>query len=365
MSSFARRLRPLDSLASGNNRPGPQRGDRLGVPIERMIDRCDVYVDGVNLPGHYTYDTALKEVRSRGEGFVWLAIHGPDSAQMARIAKAYGLHELTLEDVITAHQRPKLERYDDQLFLVVRQVKYMDHETVTDANEIIETAEIQMVVGADFIITVRHGDLSDVRPVRRRLEADPLILARGPMSVAHAIADSVVDHYLEVAQELEKDIAEMEEQVFTPRSMVDIEQIYMLKREVLEMLHTVEPLGVALRALVTDHKDLVSKQQRNYFRDVLDHQIVANDRVGNFDDMLSSLIQAAAAKISVQQNTDMRKISAWVAVAALPTMIAGIYGMNFENMPELGMRYGYYYVLAFIALACTILLVIFRRNKWL
>jgi magnesium transporter len=181
----------------------------------------------------------------------------------------------------------------------------------------------------------------------------------------HAIADHVVDTYLEVTDLVEYDIDSMEENVFSPTSTTDIEHIYMLKREVVEMRRAVSPLTLALQRMGTDHNDLISKEVRRYMRDVLDHNTQASDRITSYDEVLSSLVQAAVGKVSMQQNIDMRKISAWVAIAAVPTALAGIYGMNFDHMPELHQVWGYPAVLLVMATVCSVLYLTFRRNHWL
>jgi magnesium transporter len=181
----------------------------------------------------------------------------------------------------------------------------------------------------------------------------------------HAIADHVVDSYLDITDLIETDIDAMEEDIFSPRTQTNIECIYLLKREVVELRRAVAPLTLALQRMGTDHHDLISIEVRRYLRDVLDHNIQASDRIASYDEMLSSLVQAALGKVAMQQNVDMRKISAWVAIAAVPTMIAGIYGMNFDNMPELHWHYSYFVVLAVMAGVCTLLYRTFRHNDWL
>lgn len=339
-------------------------GSRLKVPAERAIERCAVYVDGNPLKGPFTYRSALEEVRRRGTGFVWLGLLEPDEQQMVDIARAYEVHELIVEDAVAAHQRPKLERYGDQLFFVVRSVFYNGHDSMKDAREIIETGEVQMIMGPDFIITVRHSQRSTISGLRKRIDEAPDDIALGPQSVAWYIADSIVDDYLRIVAELADDVDQLENQVFTPDSRFEIEHIYMLKREILEMRHSIDPLVPALKVLVSN-MDLVSKPIRSYFRDVLDHELVAVDMTASYDERLSALIDAGAAKISLQQNSDMRKISAWVGMAALPTMVAGIYGMNFDNMPELHTQYGYFVVLAIMGVLTAFMYWQLHRNNWL
>ncbi len=284
---------------------------------------------------------------------------------MDGVAECYGLHELMVEDAVHAHQRPKLERYDDVLFLVLRTISYVEHESVTTANEIVESGEIMVFLGRDFVITVRHGEHSGLSGVRRTLEKNPEQLALGPSAVLHAVADHVVDEYLEVTGSIERDVDAMEEEVFSPHHHVPIENIYLLKREVVELRRSVTPLSTPLNQLAQSSENPVPKAVRRYLRDVQDHHILVAERVAEFDEVLSSLVDAALARVTMQQNMDMRKISAWVAIAALPTMVAGIYGMNFDNIPELHWKYGYYMVVAVVAVACVGLFATFRKNDWL
>lgn len=322
-----------------------------------------MYIDGARLPGRFTHTAALAEVRERGSGFVWIGLHEPDAVQMADIAQTFGLHALAVEDAVRAHERPKLERYDDVVVTVMRTVAYVEHELHT-VSEIVETGEILVFTAPDFVVAVRHGEHSGLTGVRRELEADPARLRLGPGAVLHAVADHVVDTYLEVARAVEADVDAMEGEIFTPGSTIAIESIYQLKREVVEMRRAVTPLTVPLQMMIQPESPL-PKEIRRYLRDVGDHHAAVAERISDFDESLTSLIGAAHAKIAVQQSTDMRKISALAATFAVPTMIAGIYGMNFDNMPELHHSWGYPVVWIVILTICGALLVFFRRNKWL
>jgi magnesium transporter len=336
---------------------------RLRVPLSAYVVDCAVYVDGVRLPGRFTHDRALAEVRRRGEGFVWIGLHEPDADQITGIADVFGLHELAVEDAVHAHQRPKLERYDDTLFMVLKTVRYCGGETA--ALDVVETGEVMVFLGRDFVITVRHGDHSGLHGVRQRLEADPEQLALGPAAVLHAIADHVVDAYLAVTAAIEDDIDELERDVFTPRSAPDSERIYAMKREVLELRRAVVPLGGPLRKLTEGYSALVPHEVRSYFRDVDDHLVTVTERVAAFNELLTTLVDAALAKITMRQNGDMRKITSWVAIVSVPTMVAGIYGMNFQYMPGLGEHHGFATLLALTTVACLMLFRVFRRIQWL
>jgi magnesium transporter len=336
---------------------------RLRVPLSAYVVDCAVYVDGVRLPGRFTHDRALAEVRRRGDGFVWIGLHEPDQEQITGIAEVFGLHELAVEDAVHAHQRPKLERYDETLFMVLKTVRYCGGET--SALDVVETGEVMVFLGRDFVITVRHGDHSGLHDVRLRLEADPEQLALGPAAVLHAVADHVVDAYLAVTAAIEDDIDELERDVFTPRSAPDSERIYAMKREVLELRRAVVPLGSPLRKLTEGYSALVPHEVRSYFRDVDDHLVTVTERVAAFNELLTTLVDAALAKITMRQNGDMRKITSWVAIVSVPTMVAGIYGMNFEYMPGLGEHNGFATLLALTTVACLLLFRVFRRNQWL
>lgn len=341
----------------------------IHVPVARAMVDCGIYCEGVRLPGKYTHAAALNKVheleREGKDAFVWIGLHEPDEHQMQAVADVFGMHELAVEDAVHAHQRPKLERYDKSLFLVLKTVNYVEHASVALAREIVETGEIMIFVGPDFVVTVRHGEHSGLAGVRKKLDATPALLKLGPYAVMHAIADHVVDSYLDVTDLIEVDIDAMEEDIFSPKSKTNIECIYLLKREIVELRRAVAPLTLGLQRINTDHNDLISVEVRRYMRDVLDHNIQASDRIASYDEMLSSLVQAALGKVAMQQNIDMRKISAWVAIAAVPTALAGIYGMNFDHMPELHWTYGYPAVLLVMATVCVLLYRTFRHNHWL
>ena len=329
------------------------------------VVNCAAYVDGRPMPGCGGYVEALAEVRRRGEGFVWIGLYEPDDTQVSAIADTFQLHELAVEDVVHAHQRPKLERYGGTLFMVLKTVRYIEHDSPTTTNEIVETGEIMAFLGKDFIVTVRHGQHSELRNLRADLEAEPERLRAGPAAVLHAIADHVVDLYLEVVQAFETDIDVLESLVFAPRSLVGAEQMYLAKREIIELRHAVAPLAVPLRRLAEGYTSFVPEQVRSYFRDVEDHLHSVTERISGFDELLTTLVNATLAKVSLQQNNDMRKITSWAAIVAVPTMLVGVYGMNFDFMPELHWAFGYPIVMAVVLVVCLYLYRTFKRNKWL
>jgi magnesium transporter len=362
-------LRPAFKAASRGRLPSRNSHTsvlpRLRVPMSAYVVDCGVYVDGKRLPGRWTHDAAIDEVRERGDGFVWIGLHEPTDEQIEGIAETFGLHELVVEDAVHAHNRPKLERYDDTLFMVLKTVCYVGHAEPTTANEIVETGEVQAFVGRDFVVTVRHGRHSGLQQVRRALEEDPEQLALGPAAVLHAIADHVVDTYTDVVESIEDDIDEMEAEVFAPRSHMDPEQIYVMKREILELRRAVMPLLKPLHKITEGYSSLIPHDVRSYFRDVEDHLSGVAERVAGFNELLTTLVDAVLAKTSMRQNSDMRKITAYAALITVPTMFAGIYGMNFDFMPELHWRFGYPMLILLVVVLCGLLARNFRKNGWL
>jgi magnesium transporter len=339
------------------------------LSAQQAVVDCGIYVDGVRLPGTFTHEEArakVGELQLAGqEAFAWIGLHQPTEHQMQEVGDVFGLHPLAVEDAVQAHQRPKLERYDETLFLVLKTVNYVPHDSLVLSREIVETGEIMIFVNSDFVVTVRHGEHGRLTDVRNKMDLDPEHTRLGPFVVMHAIADYVVDNYLEVTHLMESDIDAIEEAAFAPDHRTQIEPIYEIKREVVELRRSVNPLSIPFARLQNEHKDLISKEVRRYLRDVGDHQNHAADQIASYDENLSSLVQAALARVEMQQNTDMRKISAWAGLLAVPTMIAGVYGMNFEYMPGLKWHWGYPTVLGVLVIVCALLYRNFRRRDWL
>jgi magnesium transporter len=339
------------------------------LPADHAVVDCGIYVDGERLPGTLTHAEArakVGELQLAGqEAFAWIGLHEPTEQQMQEVGGVFGLHPLAVEDAVHAHQRPKLERYDETLFLVLKTVNYVPHDSLVLAREIVQTGEIMIFVNGDFVVTVRHGEHGGLSDVRKRMDSDPEHMRLGPFAVMHAIADNVVDHYLDVTNLMATDIDAIEEVAFAPGHRTEIEPIYLLKREVVELRRCVNPLSVPFARLQTEHRDLISKEVRRYLRDVSDHHAHAADQIASYDENLSSLVQAALARVEMQQNTDMRKISAWAGLLAVPTMIAGIYGMNFEYMPILKWHWGYPTIMALMVIIWVLLYRNFRRRDWL
>jgi magnesium transporter len=323
-----------------------------------MIVDCAVYENGHRRDGKVGIEEAYRAAHEP-EAFVWIGLSEPTPEEFDSLEREFELHELAVEDAIKAHQRPKLEVYGNTVFLVLKTARYVDPE------EVVELGEIGVFLGDGFIISVRHGVASPLPEVRRTLEAEPGRLKYGPGAVLHAILDRVVDDYQPAIHGLANDIEEVEEEVFSPRRVNPAERIYKLKREVLEFHRATEPLLDPLDRLARGHLDLIHPEIRTYFRDVNDHLVRAAEQLESFRDLLTSVLAANLTQVSVRQNDDMRKISAWVAIAAVPTMIAGIYGMNFEHMPELTWTFGYPAVLLVMASICSFLYWRFRRAGWL
>ncbi|MEU9044655.1 MULTISPECIES: magnesium and cobalt transport protein CorA [unclassified Kitasatospora] len=326
---------------------------------------CGLYEFGRRLPETVELSKVLERI---GEGlgrFVWIGLYEPTAEQFAEISAAFDLHPLAVEDAVRAHQRPKLERYGDTLFLVLKTITYVEHDKVTATSEIVDTGEIMVFAGPGFAIVVRHGSAKSLTGVRKGLEAAPDLLALGPAAVLHAVADHVVDQYLDVADKFERDVEELESAVFSHERTDDAGRIYQLKRELLEFKRAVVPLGAPLQRLADGTIALVPAAIAAYLRNAADHHTQAKERILAFDELISSILDASMARLSMQQNTDMRRISAWAALAAVPTLVAGVYGMNFDNMPELRWTYGYPAMLLFTSVVCGLIFRAFRRNDWL
>ena len=311
----------------------------------------------------------LDVLRLTQDGFIWIGLRDPSDEEFALVNEELHLHPLAVEDAVTGHQRAKIEKYESSVFVVLKTLRYIE------ATSDIETGEVMLFIGDRFVVTVRHGEGNPLAGVRQRLESEPARLRHGPMTVLHAVMDSVVDNYLVVDREVRKDLEQIEEQVFASATGGDANTIYRLKREVLEFRRASQPLADTLTHFMDPSRSHgVSEVLLPFFRDVADHLRLVNDHVESYDRLLTDVLSAHLASVSVKQNEDMRLISAWVAIAAVPTMIAGIYGMNFHNIPELEVSfhiggrefyYGYFVALAVMAGACLGLYRAFKRSGWL
>jgi len=291
--------------------------------------------------------------------FVWIGLYEPTEQEFTTIRQEFDLHELAVEDAIHAHQRPKLEVYGDMVFIVLKTARYVDPD------EVVQLGEILVFLGKDYVITVRHGEASSLQGVRESLEADPKRLRHGTGAVLHAIVDRVVDDYGPAIAGLGEDVDEVESEVFSSERSNPTERIYKLKREVLEFNRATSPLLEPVNRLVRGDYEVIPEETRTYFRDVDDHLRRVREQLEGYRDLLTSILEANLAQVTVRQNEDVRKISAFVAILAVPTMIAAIYGMNFDNMPELGWSLGYPVVLVVMASVCFALYRYFKRIGWL
>ncbi|MFE1953835.1 MULTISPECIES: magnesium/cobalt transporter CorA [Streptomyces] len=333
-----------------------------------MIVDCAIYRDGRRIERPADFAVALDEARASGHAFVWIGLHEASTEEFDRVSHEFRLHPLAVEDALKAHQRPKLEVYDDSLFVVLKPVVY---EARSDR---VSTGELMIFLGDSFVVTVRHGEGAPLKAVRKRLEDDPEFLAHGPTAVLYSIADATVDHYLEVAAELQTDLEELEAEVFSPDgggSRDTAARIYTFKRQILEFRRATGPLAMPMARLSgvgpwgTAGVPFVSADAQPFFRDVNDHLTRVNESVDGLDRLVSDILSAHLAQMSVRQNDDMRKISAWAAMAAVPTMIAGIYGMNFDHMPELHWVWTYPAVIVVMAVLEVLLYRQFKRRGWL
>jgi magnesium transporter len=324
-----------------------------------VIVDCAVYEDGRRREGRTTLEDASQLCRRDGS-FAWLGLFEPSQEELERVEAEFGLHPLAVEDAVKAHQRPKLEVYGDTLFFVLKPIRYIDPE------EVIELGEILLFVNPAFVISVRHGKPSPLQAVRARLDSDPDLISHGSGAVLYAILDRVVDDYEPVVEGVDADIQQIEEQVFSDdRHLNPAQRIYRLEGEVLDFDRAVTPLATAVDRLGRRDFAVIDTELRRYIRDVHDHLLRVVPQVHGFRELLTTALLANLTQTSVRQNEDMRRISAWVAMLAVPTAVAGIYGMNFEHMPELKSELGYPAVLLFILIVCVVLHRRFKRAGWL
>ena len=341
------------------------RPERSVADAAALVDSA-IYVDGRRLHSPKTLAGTYRMFRDEPGSMAWIGLYRPSEEQLLFLARQFALHELAVEDAIVAHQRPKLERYGDTLFVVLRPARYLD-----DAEEV-DFGELHVFVGRDFVLTVRHSETPDLAVVRRRMESDPGLLARGPEAVLYAILDAVVDGYAPVVAGLQNDIDEIETEVFRGEASVS-RRIYELSREVVEFQRAARPLLRILDALVAGfEKHGIDEELRSYLRDVTDHATTVAERVDSFRQMLQDILTVNATLVTQAQNEEMKaqneevkKISAWAAILFAPTLIGTIYGMNFRRMPELHWYYGYPFALALMAAVCATLYLAFKRRGWL
>lgn len=336
-----------------------------------IIDNA-IYVDGIRTANPKSLSETFERMRER-QGMSWIGLYRPSEEEIREVADEFGIHALVVEDALAGHQRSKLERYGDVLFMVLRPARYLD-----DAEEV-EFGEVHVVVGPDFVVTIRHAESPDLGRVRRRLEGDSALLARGPEAVLYAILDEVVDEYAPVLAGLENDIDEIESQLFADG--VDATQrIYELGREVIDFQRATQPLSGMLEALLRgSEKYLVDEELQRYLRDVLDHTLRVADRANTFRTVLDNALTVESTivarrqneemrrmtELSIRQNEEVKKISGWAAILFAPTLVGTIYGMNFDHMPELHWVLGYPMAIAMMLAMGLGLYAVFKRKGWL
>lgn len=328
--------------------------------IDDAVVDCALYEDGCRRHERLGLHDAIEALHESPDGFVWIGVHDPTAEAVEAVAAQFDLHPLAVEDAIHAHQRPKLEIHGDTVFCVLKTARYVD------SSELVDVGELMCFVGPNFVVTVRHGEASPLHDVRGELEAHPTLLGIGPSAVFYAVVDKVVDDYAVVLDGLDVDVSEIEEDVFDGDTRSNpAERIYRLKREVVEFKRGLAPLDTPLQKLAGGRVALLDPRTAEYFADVRDHLLRDLERVHKVDELLSGVLTANIAQLSMRDNQDMRRISAWVAIGVVPTVIFALYGMNFEHMPELGWRFGYPLVLAVTFLICALLYRRFRRAGWL
>ena len=326
-----------------------------------MIVDSAIYVDGRRTAElrslQDTYDACREQ-----QGVAWIGLYKPSREEFSSVAGEFGLHPLAVEDAVNAHQRPKLERYGETLFVVLRAARYVDE------TETVEFGELHVFVGENFVVTVRHGEAPNIGRVRRRLEAEPELLRRGTEAILYAIMDEVVDGYAPVVEGLGNDIDEIETEVFSGNAGVS-RRIYELSREVIQFQRATKPLAPVLALLSAKgeggEERVADKEVRRGLRDVQDHVLRVTEQVDGFRELLSNILSVNLTLVGVGQNDEVKKISAWAAILFAPTLVAGIYGMNFDHMPELHWLLGYPFALALMVLTSVVLYSVFKRRGWL
>ena len=343
------------------------------APVEQSVVAAAIYRDGRRVDSPSTVADAARRLRDQRGTMAWIGLYRPAETQLLAVAEEFGLHELAVEDAIVAHQRPKLERYGDTLFVVLRAARYLDEV------EEVEFGEIHLFVGANFVLTVRHSQAPDLAAVRRRMESDPDLLGLGPEAVLYAVLDGVVDGYAPVVAGLQNDIDEIETEVFRGDPKVS-RRIYELSREVIEFQRATSPLLAMLTGLMAGFEKYETDEElQRYLRDVADHATTVAERVDGFRQMLADILTVNATLVSqaqneeiknlteasYDQNEEIKKVSAWAAILFAPTLIGTVYGMNFAHMPELRWVFGYPFALALMLVVSLTLYAIFKRRGWL
>lgn len=334
----------------------PERVD--SSPQVSGVINCAVYEAGCRVAD--VPIPAVRDAVSQPDGFVWVGLFEPSESLLREVQAALGLHDLAIEDAHRAHQRPKVERYEDALFVVLRTAQ------LSRTEEAVEFGETHIFVGERYVVTVRHGSLRSHVGLRARCEAMPQQLRKGPGFVLYALMDFVVDQYFPIVETFEDRVAQIEAQVFGQQARREtLSRIYNVKRDLLALKRAVSPLVEVCTRLMRYDIDVIPEETRPYFRDVYDHVVRINEMIDAQRELLTTALDANLSLLSVSQNEDTRRLAAWAAIFAVPTMIAGVYGMNFQNMPELQWRYGYLLVVAGMVVVCNLLYRAFKRSGWL
>jgi magnesium transporter len=316
------------------------------------------YKDGQREEDLKTIEEIHQATENR-EGFAWIGLAEPNQEELTTVLGSFKLHETAIEDAVSAQQRAKIEEYNDITTFVIRTVFY------DDAKSAISTGELICFINKRFIIIVRHGSGAPLVTVRHELESQPKFLQLGPLAVLFGVINRVIDDYSVIAMELEKDIVQIENSVFSSSRKTVSREIYSLKREVIEYRHAIEPLILPLQRLTSEGKQAIPEPLKPFFRDIMDQVLRSCEHASGMDSLLTAALQADLAQVQVQQNNDVRMISAWVALAAGPTMVAGIYGMNFDFMPELRWKFGYPSLLLLLSALTLFLFRKFKKSRWL
>jgi magnesium transporter len=312
--------------------------------------------------GHRISDVVLSDVQEMlkdSDQFVWIGLHEPSEKILEEVQFQFGLHDLAIEDAHNAHQRPKIEMYGDSIFVVLRTAQVnSDHH--------IEFGETHFFVGTNYMVTVRHGASVSYADVRARCESSPQMLSKGQGFALYAVMDFIVDNYYPVVHEMELELESIEDKIFKEKPTRETtEQIYQLKRELLEVKRAVSPLVDVCNRLMRFDVKWISEESRPYFRDVYDHTVRINEMVENTRELLNTALEANFSLISISQNDVSKKFAGWAAIIAVPTMVAGFYGMNFKFIPETESHYGFYGVLLLTVCLCLLLYYFFKRSGWL
>jgi magnesium transporter len=322
-----------------------------------MIVDSAVYVDGKRVVVPDSLEGIYETYREKG-GFAWIGLYEPTRDEFDSVAGEFGLHPLAVRDALRAHQRPKVERYGETLFVVIKAARYVEEK------EVVEFGEVHAFVGPDFVVTVRYGETNELQEVRRSLEGRPDLLRKGPYAVLYAIMDRTVDDYVPVVDGLANDIDEIEVEVFESQPDVS-RRIYELSREVIRFHQATQPLAGTLESLTQEETSDIDREVRRYLRDVQDRVLRVTDQAQGFRELLQNILSVNLTLASVNQNDQVKKISAWAAILIVPTLITGIYGMNFDFMPELHWAYGYPVALLLMLTISLILYWGFKRRGWL